>query len=59
MVITESEAARQLKVSVKYLRECRHTGDGPEYVIIGKRMIRYRPEDIEEWGVDKDPVGSG
>ena len=49
LVLTESEAARQLRVSVTGLRKWRRDGTGPAYVRLGGRLIRYRPTDIAQW----------
>ena len=49
LVLTESEAARQLRVSVTGLRKWRRDGTGPRYVRLGGRLIRYRVPDIENW----------
>ena len=49
LVLTEAEAARQLRVSVTGLRKWRRDGTGPAYVRLGGRLIRYRQTDIAQW----------
>ena len=44
----ESAVARQLACEVKTLQAWRCRGGGPPFVKIG-RLVRYRPEDVEQW----------
>ena len=52
---TEEEAAFYLGVSRSFLRQARMDGQrenrapAPTFVRIGKRMIRYRREDLDFW----------
>lgn len=45
-LITEHEAADILKVSVSTLRNWRYRGEGPAFIKLGKRAIRYRVPDV-------------
>lgn len=48
-LLTQNEAANFLKVSHRTLENYRLTGDGPKYVRIGKRLVRYRKSDLLEY----------
>ena len=47
--LTPKETARSIGVLVATLANWRSQGRGPIYVVISKRCIRYRPEDITLW----------
>jgi hypothetical protein len=47
-LLNEKEAAASLNVSVAATRKWRVQGRGPAYLKLGK-LVRYRPEDINEW----------
>jgi excisionase family DNA binding protein len=47
-LLTQREAARLLRVSVRTLERHRAAGTGPAYVLIG-RLVRYRQEDLNNW----------
>lgn len=40
-ILTERDAARMISMSVDWLRERRWHGDGPPYLRIGSKAIRY------------------
>lgn len=42
------EAAKALGVSTSWLTKLRLTGDGPQYIKIGRRVV-YDPADLEAW----------
>ena len=46
ILLTEEEAAHALGFTARFLQNRRHRGDGPQYVRISARAIRYRPEDL-------------
>jgi len=46
-LLTPSEAAALLKLSPKTLERYRRTGDGPPFVTVGPRLIRYRRADLQ------------
>lgn len=48
-LITEHDAAEFLNVSVRSVQAWRVRGDGPRYVKISARCIRYRRRDLQEW----------
>src|SRR5271157_2406791 len=46
-LITPAAAADRLSVTAKVLERWRGTGDGPAFVRLTSKTIRYRPADIE------------
>jgi predicted DNA-binding transcriptional regulator AlpA len=48
-LLTEEEVARRLRVTTRTLLRWRNTGDGPEFVRIGPRMLRYSEGAITAW----------
>jgi excisionase family DNA binding protein len=55
-LLTQSEAARVLRLSERTLERLRLQGGGPLYVKAG-RSVRYREPDLEEW-ISARVVGS-
>ena len=49
LVLTEREAARQLRLSVRSLQRLRVDGGGPAFIMLGARRIGYRFADLEAW----------
>jgi len=47
-LFSTDQVASKLGLSTSYLSKLRLTGDGPEYIKAGKRVL-YRLEDIEGW----------
>jgi predicted DNA-binding transcriptional regulator AlpA len=47
-LLTPSEAAKFLRVSISWLAKSRMRGDGPPFVKIG-RAIRYRESSLVQW----------
>ena len=48
-LINENEAATFLGYSVRSLQGWRVRGDGPHFVSVSKRSVRYRRRDLIEW----------
>ena len=48
-LLSESQAARHLAVSPRTLRNWRTRGNGPKFVKVSARCIRYRVKDLSEW----------
>ena len=46
-LLNESEAAAFLSVSVKLMQNWRWRGEGPRFVRLGGRLVRYRRADLE------------
>lgn len=49
MLVNERHAAEIMGISVKTAQGWRFKGDGPRFVKIGKKAIRYQICDIFEW----------
>ena len=49
MLATEAEFAKRIGVSARTVQIWRKTGDGPAFVRIGPRQVRYALKDIETW----------
>ena len=47
-LVTETETARILGVSIGGLRKWRHEGTGPKFIKLG-RLVRYSVTDLETW----------
>jgi hypothetical protein len=47
-LLTESDTAKLLKVSIKLLRKWRTNKNGPAFLRFG-RLIRYAPDDLEKF----------
>lgn len=48
-LLTPIQAADFLSLSPRWLELKRYQGDGPPFVRVSSRCIRYRLSDIEEW----------
>lgn len=46
---TPDEAAAETGLTLDELRRLREGGQGPAYIAVGKRTIRYFRIDIDEW----------
>jgi predicted DNA-binding transcriptional regulator AlpA len=55
-LLNQREAAGYLRLSERTLERWRVSGDGPEFVKAGRRVL-YRQVDLESW-IDKRIVGS-
>ena len=57
-LINEKQLSERLQVSLACLRRWRLFGEGPLYVKVGN-LVRYRPEDIENWMANLPRGGEG
>jgi predicted DNA-binding transcriptional regulator AlpA len=48
-LLDQEEVARMLGVSPRTLLRMRQHGHGPEWIRVGKTLIRYRPEAVAKW----------
>lgn len=46
-LLDDIEVAARLHVAVQTVRNWRARGEGPRSVKLGKRSVRYRPEDVD------------
>jgi predicted DNA-binding transcriptional regulator AlpA len=53
VMLTPKELADQLGESVDELARLRRKGQGPEYVALSRRTIRYLVDDVDEWLVEQ------
>jgi predicted DNA-binding transcriptional regulator AlpA len=47
-LLSSSEAAKRLGLSLGHLQNMRSRGKGPDFIQLG-RAVRYRPQDIEAY----------
>ncbi len=57
ILLTETEVAKQLRVSLAALRKWRVLNRGPQFLKVGS-LVRYRQADINQW-LESVPVGGG
>jgi predicted DNA-binding transcriptional regulator AlpA len=48
-VLDEDGVSKSYGFTKPWLRKRRRLGDGPPFLKLGRRMVRYRREDIEEY----------
>lgn len=58
LVYTPVETAEALGVTLDRLQKWRSDGHGPRFLDWGRRTIRYRVADIEEWVRSQRSVGN-
>jgi predicted DNA-binding transcriptional regulator AlpA len=49
MLLDTKDAAKELGISESLLKRWRTEGQGPRFITLGPRMIRYAPEDIQAY----------
>ena len=49
VLLTPKETATRLKISVSWLAKARMRGDGPPFIKVGGRAIRYTDAAIIQW----------
>lgn len=54
-LLTETDISTHLRVSIACVRRWRLERRGPKFLKIGS-LVRYRPEDVEEW-INARPAG--
>lgn len=47
-LLDQSAVARKLRTTVKFLEARRCRGGGPPFIRVG-RLVRYKPQDVQEW----------
>lgn len=48
-LLSEDDTAKLLKVARRTLQDWRFRGIGPRFVRMGRRTVRYRPQDVREY----------
>ena len=46
---TQSEVAAHVGVSPRALEAWRLRGEGPPFIRLSRRLVRYRPADVDAW----------
>lgn len=49
ILLTTADLARITKMSIGYFEDLRRKGDGPKFIRVGKRGVRYPRRDFETW----------
>ena len=49
VLLTPKETARRLKISVSWLAKARMRGDGPPFIKVSERAVRYTDAAIMQW----------
>lgn len=47
--LTEKQVEEQYGLRVRTLQNWRSLGEGPQYIKVGKRLVRYRVEDLDRF----------
>src|SRR5262245_51359160 len=55
-LLDERQVARMIGMSVGSLRRWRLLGQGPPFLRVGRRGVRYKPEHLALW-LDSRPIG--
>jgi predicted DNA-binding transcriptional regulator AlpA len=53
ILLTEDEAAQLLGFTPRFLQQRRYRGDGPPFVRISARAVRYRVGDLQGWAAER------
>lgn len=48
-ILTEEEAARDLRISKRTLQRLRLEGGGPRFIQLTEKRVGYRPADLDTW----------
>lgn len=48
-LLTRAQIEREFGLRTSYLEKLAHTGGGPCYLKLGRRIVRYRRSDLEQW----------
>jgi len=48
-LLTTAEAAKELNVSQRTLETLRYRGDGPRFVRVGRRTVRYPADELDRY----------
>ena len=48
-LLTSVEAAKWLGISLSGLKSLRYKKEGPDYIRLSERNIRYRKQDLNKW----------
>jgi predicted DNA-binding transcriptional regulator AlpA len=48
-LLPPTQAAKYLSITSGYLKVLRYSGNGPDFIRISERNIRYRKADLDKW----------
>lgn len=48
-LLSTDEVAERIGVPTSTLRWWRHVGEGPKSFTLGKKIVRYKRSDVDEW----------
>lgn len=57
-LVPEPTAAAMLGIGYTTLRRMRMRGDGPPFVVLGSRLVRYRESDLVRWLAGRAAIAS-
>ena len=57
-LVSEPAAATLLGIGYTTLRRMRMRGEGPPFIVLGSRLVRYRDADLEQWLARRAAVAS-
>lgn len=57
-VLTEDEAAKDLRISKRTLQRLRLEGGGPRFVQLTEKRVGYRPADLDAWADSRGKASS-
>ena len=53
-LMTPQQVGAQYGVTIQELAEWRRNKIGPDYYVLGTRVIRYMPDNVDQWFRDPD-----
>jgi predicted DNA-binding transcriptional regulator AlpA len=56
--LIQQAAATMLGIGYTTLRRMRLRGEGPPFVVLGTRLVRYREADLERWLARRSALAS-
>ncbi len=56
-LLTTRAASAKIAVSPRTMEGWRLAGDGPRWVVVGQRCVRYRASDLDSWIAAQPAVG--
>lgn len=59
LALNETDAAHSLGFKSRTLQEWRRTGEGPAFLRVSSRCVRYRVEDLEAWAASRVRQNTG
>ena len=57
-LMRQEDAARMLGLTPRALEAWRHKGDGPKFIRISHRCVRYRRSDLLKWIAERERIST-